>query len=401
VKQKIVLFILLVSFAKASVAFPYELSADSLPQEGVPKGTITLYQWNDSEVFPDTTRDYWVYVPVQYDPATPACVAVFQDGGSYVTLEGQARVPNVFDNLIHKGEMPVTIGIFINPGKLDGSNPSDQRSIEYDTMSDAYTRFLSQEILPEVGKKYNLTDDPRGRVIGGISSGGICAFTVAWHRPDLFHKVISHVGSFTDIRGGHNYPSMIRKTRGNPKPIRAFLQAGEKDLNVTPGDWTLANLQMESALRFSRYDYKFEIGPGGHNLQHGGAILPDTLRWIWRDYSGVKKANHNHPKGDDLAGVWDVTTNMMGNDGSSVMKITSNDGELSVHITNENGGEPRTSNVRLNQGVLIFDYAAPAGRGQGMGVWLEFTDGRLEGFLGNMPTRGGAIDYPMVAVRRQ
>jgi enterochelin esterase-like enzyme len=216
----------------------------------------------------------------------PACVMVFQDGIVYVSETGDFRVPVVFDNLIHKQEMPVTIGIFLNPGH-EGEPPPEKpfagsnRSFEYNTLSDQYARFLLEEILPEIGKRYKLTDDPDRRAICGISSGGICAFTVAWQRPDAFRKVLSHVGSFTNIRGGHVYPSLIRSTPN--KPIRVFLQDGENDLDNVWGNWWLANLQMEAALKFKQYDYKFVGGTGGHSGKHGGAILPDSLRWLWRD----------------------------------------------------------------------------------------------------------------------
>src|SRR5207302_4523633 len=177
-----------------------------------------------------------------------------------------------------------TIGIFINPGTFPASGsdkkPRSNRSFEYDTLSDQYARFLEKEILPEVSKEYNLRKDAAGRAIGGISSGGICAFTVAWERPDLFSKVLSHVGSFTNIRGGDVYPGLIRKTER--KPIRVFLQDGTKDLDNLHGNWWLANKQMESSLAFMKYDFKFVGGDGGHNGKHGGAILPDSLRWLWR-----------------------------------------------------------------------------------------------------------------------
>ncbi len=264
----------------------YKLGPDSIEQPGVPQGKVTKHSWKSDNVFPGTVRDYWVYVPAQYDGSKPACVMVFQDGGAYVDKKRQFRVPTVFDNLIHKGEMPVTIGIFINPGvfpaEKEGEKPRRNRSFEYDTLSDAYARFLLEEILPAVGKEYKLTDDPNGRAICGISSGGICAWTVAWERPDQFRKVLSHVGSFTNIRGGHVYHALIRKT--DPKPIRVFLQAGEKDLDNAHGNWPLANQQMAKALAFAEYDYKFEYGTEGHNGKHGGAILPDSLRWLWRDY---------------------------------------------------------------------------------------------------------------------
>ena len=264
----------------------YKLGPDSQRQEGVPQGTVTQHKWESSKIFTGTTRDYWVYVPKQYDAAKAACVMVFQDGKSYADEKGDYRVPIVFDNLIHKREMPVTIGVFINPGVFPSEDPGRQprsnRSFEYDTLSDQYARFLLEEILPEVGKTHKLTDDPEGRAIGGISSGGICSWTVAWERPNAFRKVLSHVGSFTNIRGGHVYPALIRKTER--KPIRVFLQDGANDLDNAHGNWPLANQEMAAALRFAKYDYKFEYGEGGHNGIHGGAILPDSLRWLWRDY---------------------------------------------------------------------------------------------------------------------
>ena len=263
----------------------YKLGPDSMPQEGVPRGTVTKARW-ESEIFPGTVRDYWVYVPAQYDAPKPACVMVFQDGGGYVNTNGQSRVPVVFDNLIHKKEMPVTIGIFLNPGEVPPAEPGQKarsnRSFEYDSLGDQYARFLLEEILPEVGKSFNLTKDPEGRAICGISSGGICAWTVAWERPEAFRKVLSHVGSFTNIRGGHVYPALIRKTE--KKPIRIYLQDGSGDLDNLHGNWPLANQEMAAALKFAKYDFHFEFGDGAHNGKHGGAILPESLRWMWRDY---------------------------------------------------------------------------------------------------------------------
>lgn len=299
----------------------YVLGSDSQPKEGVPRGKVTQYHWA-SKVFDGTERDYWVYVPAQYDGKTPACVMVFQDGKGYVDLNGQFHVPTVFDNLIAAGQMPVTVGIFINPGsfpkteesaepssaKRPKQNGGSNRSFEYDTLSDQYAKFLLQEILPEVGKTVKLTEDPNGRAICGISSGGICAFTVAWEHPEAFRKVVAHVGSFDDIRGGHNYPFMIRKAP--PKPIRVFLQDGTNDLDNDYGNWFLGTQQMEKALLYAnkkadaadakagssageaRYDVKFVAGDGAHNGKHGGSILPDTLRWLWRDYKPVGEEKH-------------------------------------------------------------------------------------------------------------
>jgi enterochelin esterase family protein len=269
---------------QAAAQEPYKLGPDSTRQAGVPQGTVTQHRWTESKVFPGTVRDYWLYVPAQYDAAQPACVMVFQDGRTYVNEAGDFRATIVFDNLIHKKEMPVTIGIFINPGEIPPSAPDAKprrnRSFEYDSLGDQYARFLSDEILPSVGNQYKLTTDPNCRAIAGISSGGICAWTVAWERPDLFRKVLSHVGSFTNIRGGHVYPALIRKAEH--KPIRVYLQAGENDLDNMFGNWPLANREMAAALKYVKYDHQFVIGHEGHNGKHGGAILPDSLRWLWR-----------------------------------------------------------------------------------------------------------------------
>jgi len=270
----------------------YQLGPDSQRTDGVPQGTVTHSRWTSRRAFKGTERDYWVYVPKQYDGKTPACVMVFQDGGVYVDNEKSFRVPIVFDNLIHKQKMPVTVGIFINPGVLPaakaGQAPRRNRSFEYDSLSPQYADFLIKEILPEVGKQVKLTENPQERAICGISSGGICAWTVAWERPEAFRKVLSHVGSFTNIRGGHVYPALIRKTER--KPIRAFLQDGSGDLDNVHGSWPLANRQMAAALDFTGYDYQFVYGDGGHNGKHGGAILPDALRWLWKDIVKVRSA---------------------------------------------------------------------------------------------------------------
>lgn len=267
----------------------YAPGPDAMVKEGVPRGKVTQHQWT-SRIFPGTVRDYWVYVPAQYDGKTPACVIVLQDGGGFVKEDGSFRAPTVFDNLIHAGEMPVTIGIFINPGVVpaakEGQQPRKNRSFEYDSLGDLYARFLIEEILPEVAKTHHLSTNPDARAIGGNSSGAICAFTVAWERPDAFRKVISHIGSFTNIRGGHVYPALIRKTE--PKPLRVFLQDGENDLDNLHGNWPLANQQMAAALKFTKYDYQFVMGTGKHSGRHGGAIFPETLRWIWRDWKTIK-----------------------------------------------------------------------------------------------------------------
>jgi sugar lactone lactonase YvrE/enterochelin esterase-like enzyme len=280
-----------VSFA----ANDYTLGPESTARlPGVPAGRVDPFTFNESQVFPGTRRDGWVYIPAQYEASKPAALMVFQDGHAYVSTNGDMRVPIVFDNLIARGEMPVTVGIFLNPGHRGPNAPPaqgwgnrDNRSFEYDSLGDAYARFLLDEVIPFVAKTYSLqlSADPNQRAICGMSSGGICAWTVAWERPDQFRRVLSQIGSFTNIRGGHVYPALIRKTER--KPIRVFLQDGSNDLNNLHGNWPLANQEMASALAFAGYDFRFEFGDGAHNGKHGGAILPDSLRWLWRPESSL------------------------------------------------------------------------------------------------------------------
>ena len=262
----------------------YKLGPDSMVKADVPKGTVKqMPAWTESKVYPGTTRDWWIYVPAQYKAETPAHVMVFCDGSGFVKDDGNFRVPTVFDNLIASGQMPVTIGIFINPGVFPAADPKakprSNRSFEYDSLGDLHARFLIEEILPAVKKDYNLTDNPDHRAICGNSSGGICAFTVAWERPDAFRKVVSHIGSFTNIRGGYVYPALLRKT--DKKPLKVFLEDGENDLDNQFGNWPLANHDMAAALKFAGYDYQFIMGKGTHNTKHAGSIFPETLRWIW------------------------------------------------------------------------------------------------------------------------
>jgi enterochelin esterase family protein len=261
----------------------YRIHPDSRARPDVSKGQLIPQPRWASRVFDGTVREWSIYVPAQYQPDHPTAVMVFQDGVRFY----QKDVPTVFDNLIADGVMPPTVGIFLDPGVYADTTVSN-RSFEYDKLSDQYARFLLEEILPEVEKSYRLRRDAAGRAIGGISSGGICAFTVAWQRPDQFGKVLSWVGSFANIasgptlrEGGHNYPALIRKLP--KKPIRVFLQGGENDLDNVHGNWPLANQEMAKALAFSGYDYQFVYGHGFHSTRHGLAILPDSLRWLWRN----------------------------------------------------------------------------------------------------------------------
>ena len=281
----------LVWAASARAAEEYALGPDSQVQPGVPRGEVTKHSWT-STIFPGTVRDYWVYVPKQYDPGKPAAVMAFQDGAGYIKEDGNWRVPTVFDNLIHKGEMPVTVGIFINPGVVPALSetvlPRFNRSFEYDGVGDRYVRFLLEEILPEVGKTVKVAQDGNGRAIGGASSGAICAFNAAWERPDAFSRVFSTIGTYVGLRGGHAFSTIVRKTE--PKPLRVFLQDGSNDLNIYAGDWWMANQAMLRSLEFAGYDVNHVWGDGAHDGKHGGAILPDALRWLWRDYPASIRA---------------------------------------------------------------------------------------------------------------
>ena len=271
----------------------YSHGSDSLPNDAVPQGKVTQHEWTNSKVFPGTKRRYSVYVPKQYDGSQKAALMVFQDGHAFEGRNGDFRLPVVFDNLIAKGDMPITIAVMIDPGHK-GELPEKRgwkprpanRSFEYDSVTGDYAKFLLSEILPAISKDYQITENPELRAICGNSSGGICAWSVAWFRPDSFRKVLSHIGSFVDLRGGHAYPPMIRKSE--KKPIRVLLQDGENDLDNQFGNWPLANKQMAKALAFKGYDYKFVFGNEAHNGKHGGAIFPDSLRWLWRGWKSEK-----------------------------------------------------------------------------------------------------------------
>jgi enterochelin esterase family protein len=263
----------------------FPLGPDSQRQAGVPVGRLETFEWR-SQVFTNTVREVQVYIPAQYNAARPACVMVWQDGPRHADPNGGMRATVVMDNLIHKKQMPVTVGIFIEPGRRPNQKPGDKaanRSFEYDSLGDTYARFLLDEMLPEVAKRYSLKlrSDAPGRAIAGGSSGGICAFTVAWERPDQFHKVLSWVGSFVDLRGGHVYPYLIRKTE--PKPIRVYLLDGDNDLDNPFGNWPLANKLMASSLAYMKYDYRLDWNQCFHGSKGMAPSLPDALRWLWRD----------------------------------------------------------------------------------------------------------------------
>jgi enterochelin esterase-like enzyme len=275
----------------------YQLGPDSLPRDGVAKGDVRGPYTLPSNAYPGTQHTYWVYVPAQYDPAVPASLMVFNDGQAFKNMDGDVRAPNVLDNLIDRREIPVMLAVFINPGRRpDQPEPTPQewgdrttnRPTEYNSLDDKYARVIVDELLPVLKKEYNIADDPERRGIGGASSGAIAAFTVAWERPNQFRKVLSIVGSFTNIRGGHAYADIVRKSE--KKPIRIFLQDGRNDnRGVRSGgydetwDWFLQNVRLMKALTDKGYEVNYTWGIGRHGQKQGGAIFPEMMRWLWRD----------------------------------------------------------------------------------------------------------------------
>tara|TARA_B100000902_G_scaffold102233_1_gene104671 strand:+ start:5031 stop:6794 length:1764 start_codon:yes stop_codon:yes gene_type:complete len=283
--HKLFTLALAIGFVSFSQALDYKPGRLAERQEGAPKGKVIQSKWIESKHFPGTERDFWVYIPAQHDGNKPANLMVFQDGGGFIRENGHTRVPIVFDNLIHSGELPITVGLFVNPGIIPpaelGTQPRKNRAFEYDTVNSQYANFIINELLPHVVKKHrlNLSNKPSDHAICGNSSGGVAAFTAAWFRSDFFGGVISHIGSFTNIRGGFVYPALIRKTE--KKDIRILLQEGHNDLNNLHGHWPLSNKQMAKALEFKGYDHKIVWGKGGHSGRHGGAIFPNSAKWIF------------------------------------------------------------------------------------------------------------------------
>lgn len=299
------------SFAQTRQPGEYPFTQDSLVQQDFKKGTLEGPFEFHSKIFAGTVRQYWIYVPANYNPKQPANLLVFQDGQRATNPNGSLRIPIVLDNLIHKKEIPPTLGIFITPGNLSAQYPDNlgmsnpnHRAEEYDALNDDYARFLTEELLPKVAERFSFTNDPQKRIIGGTSSGAICAWTVAWHKPEAFQNVISLIGSYTSIGykpatadspiipGGDLYPGLIRKSP--LRPIKIFLQDGSNDLSNEHGNWFLANQQMLSSLEWAnanadatgskgpRYQFTHVWGDGGHSDQHGGALMPDILRWFWQ-----------------------------------------------------------------------------------------------------------------------
>jgi enterochelin esterase family protein len=273
---------------------------DRAVQPDVPQGKVSSGQFTGSKIYPGTTRNYSVYVPAQYKAEESASLMVFMDGGGYSNPKGGFRVPVVFDNLIHRKAMPVTIAVFVDPGTVPATMPGaagrSNRSFEYDSMGDQNAKFLVEEFLPVALKGLNVTKDPAKRAVCGISSSGIAAFTVAWEKPEHFGLVMSHIGSFTNIRGGWAYPGLVRKTKDKPKAIKVYLQDGKDDLNNLHGNWPLGNQDLAMALQFAGYKYKLDMTEGGHSGKWGGEMLPDSLRWLWNEKAESTKLPHVETK---------------------------------------------------------------------------------------------------------
>jgi len=370
----------LLALALPALLFPLSVSAiddyvpgpDSKPQPGVPKGDVIKFALDDSKFFPGTHHDCWVYVPAEYSPDHPTCVYVGQDGIGF-------NAPTVFDNLIYKKEMPVTIGIFVKPGVLLAANTNTaldryNRSYEYDGLGDNYARFLLEEILPAVekmsatdGRPIHLSHSGNDRAIAGASSGGICAFTVAWERPQEFSRVFSAIGTFVDLRGGSRYPTLIRKFE--PKPIRIYLQDGSSDQNKYGGDWWMANQTMERALTFAGYEVNHAWGDGMHSGKHATAIFPDVMRWLWHDWPQPVKGQ---PTGNDtLTNIlipgedWQIAGQGYGSaDGPAVNAR----GEVFFNDTRTS----KTYKIALDGQITEFLTDSQRGNGQSFGP-----DGRL------------------------
>jgi len=279
----------------------YQIGPDSLPRDGVAKGDVRGPFTLPSQAYPGTQHTYWVYVPAQYDPSKPASLMIFNDGQAFKNMDGDLRAPNVFDNLIDRREIPVMIGVFINPGRTpEQPEPTPQewgdrttnRPTEYNSLDDKYARVVVDELMPALTKDYNISKDPDDRGVGGASSGAIAAFTVAWERPNDFHKVLSIVGSFVNLRGGDAYADIVRKSE--KKPLRVFLQDGRNDNRGVGGrggayderrDWFFQNVRLMKALSEKGYDLNYTWGIGRHGQKQGGAILPEMMRWLWRDHA--------------------------------------------------------------------------------------------------------------------
>lgn len=272
----------------------YDYGPDSTRRADIAAGATFELELPASTTFPGTSRRVWVHVPAGHDATAPARVVVFQDGWWYLDPEGQVRAGIVLDNLVGSGELPATIGVFVDPGvfaDVDDPDERKNRNVEYDAFDDRYVSFLLEEVLPLVEDRWALSPDPVDRAICGGSSGGNCAFTAAWLRPDQFGRVIAFLSSFAQMPDGNPYPELIAATVR--KPLRIFLQAAHRDLywDQAEWNWLANNLRVAAALAEAGYDFRLVVGDGGHSPNHGGVLLPDALRWVFRSTDATPSAS--------------------------------------------------------------------------------------------------------------
>ena len=265
---------------------------DSYPKSGVRHGKLSEQMTITSKIYEGMKANYWVYASAGVDPNVPAALMVWQDGQNLIHELAGIRLITVTDNLVAQGLLPPIVYVMIQPGTSPDGRA--MRSVEYDTVSDRYPRFLMEEVLPEVEKIYKLRPDGYSRAIAGESSGGICAFNAAWLMPDKFSRVHSAVGSFTSIQwrskenndGGNVYPFMVRK---DPKRnIRVWMSDGSDDLENNHGSWPMQNIQMANSLKLREYDFHFRFGTAAHGGAQAALDLPESLAWLWRGYDPKK-----------------------------------------------------------------------------------------------------------------
>jgi enterochelin esterase-like enzyme len=275
---------------------------------GVPKGVLHNFVMNstDSKIYPGIAKDrpgtvpyqrkVCVYVPQLYVAGTPAPFMVLQDGCSKSYLE---RLPVILDNMIYDHRLPALIVVMINSG--GGDAQGSERGLEYDTVSDLYTKFIETEVLPKIARDYNVafTTDPEGRATMGGSSGAACAFTMAWFRPDLYRRVLSYSGTFVNQQSPLNPASphgaweyhehLIPQSAA--KPLRVWLEVGDHDNGYQRDEaslhnWVLANQRMAAALKAKGYHYQYDFCQGAGHVD-GKAMkqtLPEALAWVWQGY---------------------------------------------------------------------------------------------------------------------
>ncbi|HVW86519.1 MAG TPA: alpha/beta hydrolase-fold protein [Bryobacteraceae bacterium] len=269
---------------------------DSYPLPGVPRGRLSEMKTLVSKVYPGMSANYWVYVNPGADLTNGAPLMVWQDGETIVGNQDllRLRMQIVSDNLVYKKLIPPMVHVLISPGSGGEATGTRMRSIQYDTVSDRYGKYLLDEILPEVEKTYKIRHDPYSRAIAGASSGAICAFNVAWYYPQQFSRVLSHIGSYVPLQwhpeqgldGGYIVSNKVR--RDPRKNIRVWLSDGMYDQEVPFGSWPLNNIMLANALKLKGYDFHFRFGGGMHAIAQGALDLPESLVWLWRDYDAAK-----------------------------------------------------------------------------------------------------------------